>query len=152
MAVLSETEERLSQRLLRVARMQRTAQGAALAELGLHPGQDLCLSALLPRAGHPDGMAPGELARVLGVRAPTVTKTLNRLTAQGLVMRRPSRLDGRMMLVVLTDEGLARAERLKSLWKREDKRMLSGLEAKDRKRLAKLLDAIEVNLDGPKPL
>ena len=91
-------------------------------------------------------MTPGELARQLGVRAPTVTKTLNRLSAQGLVTRRPSRLDGRMMLVVLTDEGTRRAEKLKGLWKREDKRLLAGLESKDRKRLTRILDAIEANL------
>ena len=143
---MSEGDERLSQRLLRVARMQRNAQGAALARLGLHPGQDACLSALLPRTGHADGMTPGELARQLGVRAPTVTKTLNRLSAQGLVTRRPSRLDGRMMLVVLTDEGTRRAAKLKGLWKREDKRLLAGLESKDRKRLTRILDAIEANL------
>lgn len=145
---MSEADERLSQRLLRVARMQRNAQGAALTKLGLHPGQDACLSALLPRTGHPDGMTPGELARELGVRAPTVTKTLNRLTAQGLLTRRPSRLDGRMMLVVLTEEGLRRAEKLRALWKREDKRVLAGLTTKDRKKLAKLLDTIESNLAG----
>ncbi len=143
---MSDDVERLSQRLLRVARLQRNAQARALDALGLHPGQDALLSALLPRAGHPDGMTPGELARELDVRAPTVTKTLNRLTTQGLVARRPSRLDGRMMLVVLTEEGTRRADKLARLWKREDKRMLAGLEPKDRKKLARILDQIEANL------
>lgn len=127
--------------------MQRTARAAHLSALGLHPGQDDVLTALLPRIGHPDGMSPGELARELGVRAPTVTKTLNRLSDRGFVSRRPSRLDGRMMLVVLTEEGARRAEKLNGLRKREDKRVLAGLEPKDLKRLTRILERIEANLN-----
>lgn len=132
--------------LQRVARVQRTRSAGALARLGLYPGQDLLLATLLPTPGHSEGMTPGELAARLGVRAPTVTKTLHRLEAQGLLERRPSRLDGRVSIVVLTPEGEDKAGRLKSLWKKEEKRALDGVEVKDRKRLLKVLAQIEANL------
>lgn len=50
----------------------------------------------------------GELADVCLAKQPTISKMLDRLEAQGFVMRRPDPADARRVLVTLTDSGRAR--------------------------------------------
>jgi DNA-binding MarR family transcriptional regulator len=72
-----------------------------LLDLGLYAGQDGVMLAL----DQEDGQTPGAIAMSLGVKAPTITKTIGRLAAQGFVRREGSPDDGRMLLVFLTDAG-----------------------------------------------
>ncbi len=53
----------------------------------------------------------GDLVRTLMVDHSTVAKSLRRLEAGGLVARRPSSEDRRVVIVSLTDAGLALVER-----------------------------------------
>lgn len=55
-----------------------------------------------------DGISTRQLAQVLGVRISSLNETLVRLESAGLVERRPSDNDKRVMLVYLTDAGKRR--------------------------------------------
>lgn len=116
--------------------------GGHLSRIGLHPGQEFVLKALADT----NGQTMSELANVLGVQPPTVTKMISRLAAHGLVERQSSETDGRLARVFLTDEGRSRIADVDKAWKRLEKEALSGIDDKDRKRLRKLLRVVEKNL------
>ena len=64
--------------LLQGMKATRGAISPVLAERGLHPGQDLMLSALWRE----DGITQAELAARLGIEAPTVSRALQRPVEQ----------------------------------------------------------------------
>lgn len=132
----------VTHRLSQAARATRLYAGGHLATVGLHPGQEGVLKAL----SEVDGQSMGDLATMLGVRAPTVTKMIARLAAQGYVDRRSSKGDGREVLVFLTDQGREAVAVVDSIMKRVEKRALSGIEEKDRRKLRRHLRMIERNL------
>jgi DNA-binding MarR family transcriptional regulator len=131
-------------RLGQAAKAYRARAGTHLNRIGLHAGQESVLKALADE----DGQTMSQLAQALGVQPPTVTKMVNRLSAQGLVRRQASDTDGRMARVHLTDLGIARVEDVDKVWKRVEKEALAGFEDKDKKRLRKLLRQLERNLLG----
>ena len=69
-------------RLHSAARLARTSLAAKLLTHGFYAGQDQIMLAL----DREDGQTPGQLAGRLGVRPPTITKTINRLQAQGFLV------------------------------------------------------------------
>ena len=131
-------------RLGQAAKAYRARAGTHLNRIGLHAGQESVLKALADE----DGQTMSQLAEALGVQPPTVTKMVNRLSAQGLVRRQASDTDGRMARVHLTELGVARVEEVDKVWKRVEKEALVGFEDKDKKRLRKLLRQLERNLLG----
>jgi MarR family transcriptional regulator, organic hydroperoxide resistance regulator len=131
-------------RLGQAAKAYRSRAGTHLNRIGLHAGQESVLKALADE----DGQTMSQLAQALGVQPPTVTKMVNRLSAQGLVRRQASDTDGRMARVHLTEIGVARVEDVDKVWKRVEKEALTGFEDKDKKRLRKLLRQLERNLLG----
>ena len=145
--------------LIHTARLQRTRAAGLLQEIGLFPGQEQVLQSLSRKeaarngggdAGHPPetdaGMAMGDLATELRVRAPTVSKTVARLTAQGLVERKGAGNDKRQVYVRLTGEGRKRASAIDAITSRLETELTDGLDAKDRKRFRKLLRKAAKNL------
>ncbi|PTW63092.1 DNA-binding MarR family transcriptional regulator [Breoghania corrubedonensis] len=129
-------------RLAQTAKACRARSGAHLSRIGLHPGQEAVLKTLADS----DGLSMSELALALGVQPPTVTKMVTRMSAQGLLTRRAADTDGRLARVYLTEEGRERVELIDRAWKRLEREALTGLDDKDRKRLRKLLRAVERNL------
>ena len=73
-------------RLHSAARLSRTVLAAKLNGHGFYAGQDQIMLAL----NQEDGQSPGQLAVRLGVRPPTITKTINRLQAQGVLEKKAS--------------------------------------------------------------
>ncbi|EMG53857.1 MarR family transcriptional regulator [Ochrobactrum sp. CDB2] len=67
-------------RMQSVARLTRTVLATRLLELGLYAGQD----AVMLQLAAEDGLPPGVLAQRLGVRPPTITKTITRAAEPGL--------------------------------------------------------------------
>jgi DNA-binding MarR family transcriptional regulator len=124
------------------AKAHRARSTSHLGRIGLHPGQESVLKAL----NEEDGQTMGQLASVLSVQPPTVTKMVTRLSAQGLVRRQMSDADGRLARVHLTEDGRARIAEVDKAWKRLEKEAVAGLDEKDRKRLRKLLNKVERNL------
>lgn len=131
-------------RLHSAARLARTALAARLLAHGFYAGQDQIMLAL----EREDGQTLGQLANKLGVRPPTVTKTINRLQSQGYVQKRASATDARQANVFLTDEGHAVMRAIEKAVKKTEKQALKGLDKKEQKTLAKLLARVEANLTG----
>ena len=52
-----------------------------------------------------DGMSQTELSRVIAIEPPTMVRTLDRMTRDGLVERRPDPKDGRISRIYLTKRG-----------------------------------------------
>ena len=101
-----------------------------------------------------DGQTPGQLAARLGVRPPTITKTINRLQAQGVLEKRSSESDARQSHIFLTETGAQAIRAIEKSVRKTEKLALKGLDKKDVKALSKLLSKIEANLselevDGP---
>jgi DNA-binding MarR family transcriptional regulator len=63
------------------------------------------LSAVLATLTRTGPLTLGELAAREHVTPPTVTRAIDKLEAQGLVVRRPDPNDGRVVRVALTDAG-----------------------------------------------
>ncbi len=135
----------VSVQLTLTARAVRNALSHSLSQRGLYPGQDAVLIAI---AEEKDGISLRDLAERLAVRPPTVTKTMTRLSAQGIVERRPSRKDARQSFVHLTDKGLGLVSEVRAARAGVEKRALKGVKAKDARRLRKLLRRIERNFAG----
>jgi DNA-binding MarR family transcriptional regulator len=126
------------------ARLSRTALAARLLSHGFYAGQDQIMIAL----DREDGQTPGQLAIKLGVRPPTVTKTINRLQTQGYVEKRASETDARQANVFLTEEGRGAIRAIEKAVRKTEKQALKGLDKKEQKALGKLLGRIEANLSN----
>jgi DNA-binding MarR family transcriptional regulator len=98
-------EDTVAYALLQAVKATRASISPALAANGLHPGQDLLLSALWSE----DGITQAELVERLGIRSPTVSKALTRLERVGYVRRE---IDAnRSRRVYLTPTGRALRQR-----------------------------------------
>lgn len=128
--------------LSQAARAHRVSFGSKLSGYGLHAGQELVLKIL----SEEDGQTMGSLALALGVQPPTVTKTVSRLAAQGLLQRRASDEDARQSHVYITEDGLELIKRIDQTWKQLERRALNGFEDKERRQLRKLLKRVEKNI------
>lgn len=137
-------DKSIGHRLHHAARLQRALAARRLQDLGLFPGQETALKLL----AESDGRTMTELAAALRVRPPTASKTVGRLSAQGLLERRASDGDARLVRVHLTDEGRSRAGAIDGIWDSLEDVIVTGLDGKDRKRLRKLLRKIEKNLSS----
>lgn len=127
-------EKSVGRALLVTARLHRARMGERLTALGLFPGQEQALKALQAAP-----MTMGELAALLRVKPPTVSKTIGRLSLQGLVTREGGNRDGRLVQVALTDSGQKTAATLDAVWNQVEEELLERLDAKERKQLRKLL-------------
>jgi DNA-binding MarR family transcriptional regulator len=127
-------EKSVGRALLVTARLHRARMGEGLNGLGLFPGQEQALKALQPAP-----MTMGELASLLRVKPPTVSKTIGRLSLQGLVKREGGNRDGRLVQVALTETGHKTAIELDAVWNQVEDELLGRLDSKERKQLRKLL-------------
>lgn len=131
----NSTQKTVGQQLMLASRLYRARMAELLTEIGIFPGQEVVLQAL----ANGEGATMGELSRVLRVRPPTVSKTITRLSAQGLVERRSREDDARIVLVALTKEGASKLERVGELTTIMEDEIDSILDDKEAKRLRKLL-------------
>ncbi len=121
---LGELAVELRVAVMRTSRVLRTQAGSDVVT----PGQTTVLGLLAKRG--PQTMR--QLADAERVQAPSMTRTVNALSAQNLVERKESPTDGRQVVVSLTPEGAAVLEesrRLRSEWLAS---RLEGLPEQDR--------------------
>lgn len=130
--------------IVQAARSIRTVLSRNLLSSGLYAGQDGVMLALA-EAG---GMTAGALAARLGVKAPTMTRTIGRLEAQGFVERRPDTTDGRLTVVDLTRAGSDSLEKIAQACDLSERQALEGLSEKEVRTLLKLLRTVDGNLRG----
>ena len=128
--------------VVNAARSMRTVLSRNLLATGLYAGQDGVILALSDEGG----LTAGALAARLGVKAPTMTRTIGRLEAQGFVERRPDETDGRLTVVHLTEAGRASVDRITEAGRLSEQQAAEGLSEKDVRNLLKLLRAMDENL------
>ncbi len=132
----------LFSQLATTARYSRTLLSRQLLSCGLYAGQDAVILALDAE----DGLSLSAIADQLGVRAPTMTKTINRLAAQGFVDKRESPTDARLSHVYLTDSGRDAVNTVRKAVRRSQRLAADELSNKDLKSLTKLLRKLERNI------
>ncbi|WP_173934905.1 MarR family transcriptional regulator [Chelativorans sp. Marseille-P2723] len=130
------------------ARLSRTALAEELLAHGLYAGQDKIMLAL----HRENGLTPTELAGRLGVRPPTITKTINRLAAQGFLEKKASETDARRAHVYLTENGTDAIRAIEKSLRKTEKQALKSFDKDDQKTLSQLLERIQTNLSNRKPL
>ena len=126
------------------ARLGRTTLAVRLLKLNLYAGQDQLMLAL----AHLDGQTPSALAAEIGVRPPTMTKTIARLQAQGFLTKTESAEDARQAHIFLTVAGRAAIAGIEKAIRKTEKRALDGFDKKDRRQLSKYLRKLTANLNG----
>ena len=134
----------LSPALTQAARSMRTVLSRNLLESGLYAGQDGVILSL----AESDGMTAGGLAHKLGVKAPTMTRTIGRMEAQGFLERRPDDDDARLTKVYLTEPGRNRLQTIAEAGQHSEKLATRGLTDKQVRTLMKLLRAVDSNLQA----
>ncbi len=137
----------LAAAVVNAARSMRTVLSRNLLATGLYAGQDGVILALSEEGG----LTAGALAARLGVKAPTMTRTIGRLEAQGFVERRPDETDGRLTMVHLTEAGRSSVDRISEAGRLSERQAAEGLSEKDVRNLLKLLRAMDENLHVSAP-
>ncbi|WP_419908581.1 MarR family winged helix-turn-helix transcriptional regulator [Hoeflea sp.] len=138
----NEEKVELFSQLSASARYSRTLLSRQLLSCGLYAGQDAVILALDAN----DGLSLSAIADQLGVRAPTMTKTINRLAAQGFVDKRESESDARLSHVYLTDAGHDAVKTVRKAIRKSQKIALQEMSPKDVKSLVRLLKKVEENI------
>ena len=137
----------LATALVQAARSMRTVMSRSLSESGLYAGQDGVMMSL----AETDGLTAGGLAARLGVKAPTMTRTIGRMEAQGFLERRADTDDARLTKVYLTTLGRDRLETIAAAGKALEETATRGLSDKQVRTLMKLLRVVDGNLHGLAP-
>ncbi|HEV7316987.1 MAG TPA: MarR family transcriptional regulator [Ensifer sp.] len=141
---LNDEPHDLAAILVQAARSMRTVLSRNLLESGLYAGQDGVMLAL----AETDGLTAGGLAARLGVKAPTMTRTIGRMEAQGFLERRPDEDDARLTKVYLTEPGRNRLQTIAEAGQHSEALATRGLTDKQVRTLMKLLRAVDSNLQA----
>ncbi len=120
----------------------RALADALLAPLGLHTGQEVLLLELAAQGPR----SQGQLAVSSGCEPPTITGSVRKLEAAGLVVRRPSPTDGRVTIVELSDQGQALMPGLKAAWQQLAEQTVAGLTSTPLQRLTDVLTDVAASL------
>ncbi|WP_317640553.1 MarR family winged helix-turn-helix transcriptional regulator [Deinococcus arenicola] len=134
--------------MLTVIAVQRTS-GLLQAELETFFAQhDLTPSAFdvlatLRRSAPPQGLTLGELAALMAITPPAVTKRVDALTGRGLIERLPDRQDRRAIRARLTAAGFEAVDSLVTAHLANEERLLSDLSSDERRMLRTLLGRIQ---------
>ncbi|MET8155576.1 MarR family transcriptional regulator [Sphaerisporangium sp. NPDC005289] len=123
-------------------RAMALASEAAYNRHGVRSGQQFILRCLWEN----DGMAPGEIARLLELSTPTVTRAATRMEAAGLLRREPHPTDARLVRLLLTDRGRELESVIDEEMARLSERALRTLDAAEREQFLRFLGEIRQNL------
>lgn len=132
----------IPQAITQAARSMRTVLSRNLLDAGLYAGQDGVMLALAAE----EGLTPGGLAQRLGVKAPTMTRTIGRMEAQGFLIRKADGADQRLTKVFLTEAGRERLDSIGRSVEACTAQALAGFSGKEMRNLLKLLKAVDENL------
>lgn len=136
-------------RLHRLAQRLDAELHPVFAAAGLGDGE-FDILATLRRAGSPYRLTPGDLARTSMVTTGAVSKRVDRLERAGLVTRGANPADGRSRVVGLTPRGLELVDRLVEQHVANEHRLLAGLDERECRQLAALLERWGKHLDAPR--
>lgn len=115
-----------------------------LQHFGVHAGQQFLLELLWKV---PEGLTVGEIAEMLVVEAPSITRTVQRMARQGLVEKHAHPTDARQVIVKLTEKGQALQRTIPQVMSEYEEQMLAGISEIERAFLMRLLKQMLHNLD-----
>lgn len=110
--ITQESAARLNGALRTISINHRTLAGYLLEECGIHAGQEWVLQALQESSPRTNA----ELAAWSGCEPPTVTNTVAKLQAAGLLTRTRRATDARVVDVSLTELGRERVGQVDQAW------------------------------------
>ena len=132
-------------RVSRLARELEARLEVVYREHGLEPGWHDVL-ATLRRTGPPYQLRPSDFTGSLMLTSSGTTKRLDRLERAGLVERAPDSDDRRGVTITLTEAGRELIDRVTEAHLANEARLLAGLSAAERERLAGLLRKLGLSL------
>jgi DNA-binding MarR family transcriptional regulator len=130
--------------LVRLSRLVGGRMRMKLEGLGLHHAQGMILSQLWQQ----EGMAQNVLARVLYIRPPTMTNTLQRMERGGWIERRRDIADQRIVRVYLTGKAKALRSETRASFLELDKELASVLTAGEHDLLMTSLSKVHHHLSS----
>lgn len=135
---VDELSARAFRAFLTTARLHFKNMMATMADGRSHPGQAMCLRLLSVN----DGATQRDVARMLHVAPPTVSKMLSTMEKAGLVERRADEADQRLTRAYLTAAGRERSEEMSVAVGEYVSATFATLSARDRRDLARLLEKL----------
>lgn len=136
-------EERVGRLLALTAKAVRARFEAELAA----DGASLATYVVLHDAVAATGLSQRELAERIGLEGPTLTRHLDRMEAEGLIVRRRDPHDRRVWRIEPTAAGRRLYERLRRTADRLERTLTSGLEAAEIQALRDLLTRLRENME-----
>ena len=131
-------------RLTRVSNAIDRRLANSFAKSGID-GASFDVLATLLRSGAPHSLSPAALADAAMVTSSAIAQRLNKLSAEGLVVRTRDATDGRSIRVGLTEKGRELVEAAVPRHLATEAELLEGIEPADRLTLIRLLQTIDRN-------
>ena len=128
--------------LSQVCRLEHARSHEMLEEIGLYRGQHRILRALWGE----DGLTQTELSQLSHVRPATMSTTIQRMEAAGLVKRRHDAEDQRVSRVYLTQKGRVLQEDVEQAWSRLEDEIFVDFTPEERMLLRRLFLQMRENL------
>src|SRR4051812_18327365 len=119
-----------------------SARGGLTLERSAYP----LLNQILALQGPAGGGRLGDVAAGLKVAVPTVSRQVRQLEDLGLVARSSDPIDGRAVLLAVTDAGLVALQRMRGTWQETVAQILESWPEKDREILGQLLERFALEL------
>jgi MarR family transcriptional regulator, organic hydroperoxide resistance regulator len=136
-------QETISYLMVQVCKAHRNQACTVLGDFGLYAGQEILLMHLWEN----DGLIPSELASLMQVEAPTITKMLHRMEKAGLLERRKDEMDARICRIYLTEAGRSLREPVTRAWNLLEKQILANLTSGEQLLFRRLLLQVWDNLN-----
>lgn len=136
-------EETISYLIAQIAKSHRNKAGQLLADIDLHPGQEMVLKKLSDQC---DGVTHSQLADELDVRPATISRMVDRMEQSGLVTRCKDMDDQRVSRVHLTDDGKMSESAVDEVWQKLETITTANFTVEERLVLRRLLLQIYDNL------
>jgi len=147
---MSDSDLDVASIMMTLARLSRQVQEnyqSDLRTLRTNYSEYAALHALV-MTGPPYSMSPSKLNAFVGLSSGGITKTVDRLAADGLIERSPDPDDGRGVLVALTERGRAKAERIFEGGLGHYSTILSHLSLAERHQIASALELLLEAFEG----
>jgi DNA-binding MarR family transcriptional regulator len=142
LAGVDDLSARAFRAFLATARLHFKNMMATMAGGRTHPGQAMCLRLLEAN----DGASQRDMARMLHVAPPTVSKMLSTMEKAGLVERRPDEADQRLTRVYLTAAGHERSDEMGAAVGEYVNATFATLSERERRDLARLLEKLSARI------
>lgn len=126
------------------ARTTKEEYERKLLPYGVHAGQQFLLELLW---ANPDGLTIGEIAESLGVEAPSITRTVQRMARQALVEKFTGQEDARQVVVRTTAKGWQLKEIIPRIMAETEAKILTNVSEIERALFLRILAQIIQNTE-----